>query len=109
MAALIKTGSLTAALGLGRSLIPGVRSSSPLNILAGSMVLSAVGTCPPHDGVRQTLVDQCVKRVLLCRASQSQERSHQRRRPGRDVCSRWSAGTLLSFMQADQQPPLMTI
>jgi hypothetical protein len=22
------------------------------NILAGSMVLSAVGTCPPHDGVR---------------------------------------------------------
>ena len=23
-----------------------------LNILAGSMVLSAVGACPPHDGVR---------------------------------------------------------
>lgn len=23
-----------------------------LNVLAGSMVLSAVGACPPHDGVR---------------------------------------------------------
>jgi hypothetical protein len=23
-----------------------------VNILAGSRVLSAVGTCPPHDGVR---------------------------------------------------------
>jgi len=37
-----------------------------------------------------TLVDQCVKRVLLSWASQDQERSHQRQRPGRDVRSRWS-------------------
>jgi hypothetical protein len=47
----------------GCSLIPGVGSSSPFSnsgrgvklsvkILAGSMVLSAVGACPPHDGVR---------------------------------------------------------
>jgi len=28
---------------------PGVKLS--VNILAGSRVLSAVGTCPPHDGV----------------------------------------------------------
>src|SRR6266566_2336663 len=34
-----------------------------------------------------TLADQCVKRVLLSRASQSQGRSHQRQRPGRDVSS----------------------
>src|SRR6266446_2604302 len=34
------------------SLIPGLDSSSPVNILAGSRVLSAVGACPLHDGVR---------------------------------------------------------
>ena len=39
---------------------------------------------PLQDGVRWTLVDQCVKRVLLSRVSQDQERSHQRQRPGRD-------------------------
>src|SRR6516225_5243598 len=47
-----------------------------------------------------TLVDQCVKRVLLSRASQSQGRSHQRQRPGRDVGSRWSAGIRLSCYAA---------
>ncbi len=43
----------------GCSLIPGVGFSNSgrgvklsVNILAGSMVLSAVGACPPHDGVR---------------------------------------------------------
>jgi hypothetical protein len=47
----------------GCSLIPGVGSSSlfsnsgrgvklSVKILAGAMVLSAVGACPPHDGVR---------------------------------------------------------
>src|SRR6266581_4517014 len=36
----------------GCSLIPGLGSSSRLIILAGSRVLSAVGACPPHDGVR---------------------------------------------------------
>ena len=56
-----------------------------MNILAGSRVLSAVGTRPPHDWRKMTLADQCVKRVLLSRASQSQGRSQQRQRPGRDV------------------------
>jgi len=37
--------------GLGRSLIPGLRSRLSKNVLAGFMVLSAVGACPPHDGV----------------------------------------------------------
>jgi cold shock protein len=37
---------------LACSLIPGLDSSSPVNILAGSRVLSAVGACPLHDGVR---------------------------------------------------------
>jgi hypothetical protein len=35
----------------GCSLIPGLRSRLSKNILAGFMVLSAVGACPPHDGV----------------------------------------------------------
>ena len=30
----------------------GRRVKLSVNILAGSRVLSAVGTCPPHDGVR---------------------------------------------------------
>ena len=36
---------------VSRSLIASWMSSSP-SVAAGSMVLSVVGTCPPHDGVR---------------------------------------------------------
>jgi hypothetical protein len=36
----------------GCSLIPGLRSRLSKHFLAGFMVLSAVGACPPHDGVR---------------------------------------------------------
>ena len=38
--------------GPGCSLIPGLRSRLSKYILAGFMVLSAVGACPPHNGVR---------------------------------------------------------
>jgi len=41
----------TSANDPGRSLIPGLRSKTLQHILAGIMVLSAVGACPPHDGV----------------------------------------------------------
>jgi Protein of unknown function (DUF2934) len=41
----------TSALDPGCSLIPGLRSRLSKHILAGIMVLSAVGACPPHDGV----------------------------------------------------------
>jgi hypothetical protein len=41
----------TAANDPGCSLIPGLRSRLSKHILAGFMVLSAVGACPPHDGV----------------------------------------------------------
>jgi hypothetical protein len=50
-------------LGLGCSLIPGVVVKLS-RILAGPMVLSAVGARPPHDGVRCRWWIQCVKRVL---------------------------------------------
>src|SRR5712691_2390826 len=46
------TGPASWQLDPGCSLIPGLGSSSRLIILAGSRVLSAVGACPPHDGVR---------------------------------------------------------
>jgi hypothetical protein len=36
--------------GLGRSLIPGVVVNVVSAIPTGSMVLSAVGVFPPHDG-----------------------------------------------------------
>jgi hypothetical protein len=38
-------------IGPGCSLIPGLRSRLSKHILAGFMVLSAVGACPPHNGV----------------------------------------------------------
>jgi hypothetical protein len=56
-------------------------------ILAGPTVLSAVAACPPHDGRKTTLVDQC------CKRSQKIGRSHHRHRPSRDIFSRRAAGT----------------
>ena len=44
-------GAVGAAFDPGCSLIPGLRSRLSKHILAGIMVLSAVGACPPHDGV----------------------------------------------------------
>src|SRR5260221_14255439 len=35
------------------SLIPGLGVKLSITILAGPTVLSAVGACPPHDGVRR--------------------------------------------------------
>jgi hypothetical protein len=42
---------LMSPIGRFCSLIPGLWSRLSKNILAGFMVLSAVGACPPHDGV----------------------------------------------------------
>jgi hypothetical protein len=44
-------GAVKSAFDPGCSLIPGLRSRLSKNILAGFRVLSAVGACPPHDGV----------------------------------------------------------
>jgi hypothetical protein len=46
----VHVGAISAS-GPGRSLIPGLRSRLSKHILAGFMVLSAVGACPPHNGV----------------------------------------------------------
>jgi len=43
---------LMSQMGLGRS-NSGCGVKLSVNILAGSRVLSAVGACPPHDGVRR--------------------------------------------------------
>jgi hypothetical protein len=55
--------------GLGRSLIPAVGSSS-VNILAGCRVLSAVGACPLHDGVRRRWWINVASAVSLIESSQ---------------------------------------
>src|SRR4029434_7228456 len=63
-------------------------------ILAGPTVLSAVGTCPPHDGVRRRWWINVASAVSPIESSQKIGRSHHRHRPGRDIFSRCAAGTL---------------
>ena len=76
------------------SLIPGFGVKLSTIILAGPTVLSAVGACPPHDGVRRRWWINVASAVSLIKSSQKIGRSHHRHRPGRDVLSRRAAGTL---------------
>src|SRR5215471_16223786 len=82
--------------GSGRfcSLIPGFGVKLSAIILAGPTVLSAVGACPPHDGVRRRWWINVASAVSLIESSQKIWRSHHRPRPGRDIFSRCAAGTL---------------
>src|SRR5262249_46249753 len=70
------------------SLIPGFGVKLSAIILAGPTVLSAVGACPPHDGVRRRWWINVAGAVSLIESSQKIGRSHHRHRPGRDVFSR---------------------
>src|SRR5690242_14522242 len=65
-------------------------------ILAGPTVLSAVGACPPHDGVRRRWWINVASAVSLIESSQKIGRSHHRHRPDRDIFSRRTAGILWS-------------
>ncbi len=69
-----------------RSLIASRMSSSP-SVAAGSMVLSVVGTCPPHDGVRG-VASRCIPRSHADREPQRKRRDRQHR----SVCLRPSTG-----------------
>ena len=77
-------GQPTAHLGpfdrSGRGRIALSRSSGTC---AGPMVLSAVGTWPPHDGSSRVLAFQCGSRGLRAAAARSTEWPYPR--PGRDV------------------------
>ena len=76
------------------SLIPGFGVKLSAIILAGPTVLSAVGACPPHDGVRRRWWINVASAVPLIEGSQKIGRSHHRHRPGRDVFSRCAAEIL---------------
>ena len=76
------------------SLIPGFGVKLSAIILAGPTVLSAVGACPPHDGVRRRWWINVASAVSLIESSQKIGRSHHRHRPGGDIFSRCAAGTL---------------
>src|SRR6478672_2664319 len=78
------------------SLIPGFGVKLSAIILAGPTVLSAVGACPPHDGVRRRWWINVAGAVSLIESSQKIGRSHHRHRPGRDIFSRCTAGNLWS-------------
>src|SRR4030095_12857960 len=55
------------------SLIPGLGVKLSITFLAGPTVLSAVGACPPHDGVRQRWWINVASAVSLIENSQKNQ------------------------------------
>jgi hypothetical protein len=88
---------LTSLHGRYCSLIPGFSVKLSAMILAGPTVLSAVGACPPHDGVRRRWWINVASAVSLIESSQKIGRSHHRHRPGRDM-----------LLRVTRQPPSST-
>src|SRR5262249_2449476 len=76
------------------SLIPGFGVKLSAIVLAGPTVLSAVGACPPHDGVRRRWWITVASAASLIEGSKKTGRPPPRHRPGRDIFSRRAAGTL---------------
>ena len=84
---LVRTASATLNISTTSKRNLGTAGMKPFSIISNTK-----WTC-----ATSTVADQCVKRVLLSRASQSQGRSHQRQRPGRDVVSPLLAGMLSCY------------
>ena len=93
MSTLVASGATINAKCQFCSLIPDFSVKLSAIILAGPTVLSAVGACPPHDGVRRRWWINVASAVSLIASSQKIGRSHHRHRPGRDIFCRRAAGT----------------
>src|SRR6185295_19969989 len=90
------------------SLIPGFDVKLSAIILAGPTVLSAVGACPPHDGVRRRWWINVASAVSLIESSQKIGRSHHLHRPGRDVFSRPCGNSVISLLRVTRRPASST-
>src|SRR3984893_2071981 len=90
------------------SLIPGFGVKLSAIILAGPTVLSAVGACPPHDGVRRRWWINVASAVSLIKRSQKIGRSHHRPRPGRDIFPAVLREVFDPLLLVTRQPPSST-
>src|SRR5262249_31522570 len=75
----------------------GFGCQAPRDVLAGPTALSAVGACPPHNGVRRRWWINVASAVSLTESSQKIWRSHHRHRPGRDLFSRGRGNSVISL------------
>jgi hypothetical protein len=81
-------------------LSPGLGVKLSTIILAGPTVLSAVGACPPHDGVRRRWWINVASAVALSGARKESADLTTATVPAGTVISRCVAGTLWSVMLA---------
>ena len=89
------------------SLIPGFGVKLSAIILAGPTVLSAVGACPPHDGVRRRWWINVASAVSLIESSQRAISPPPSSRQGH-LFPPYCRNPLVSLLLVTRQPPSST-
>jgi hypothetical protein len=90
------------------SLIPGLRVTLSTIILAGPIVLSAVGACPPHDGVRRRWRTNVASAVVLSDARKKSDGLTTATVPAGTTFPAVSRDPCDLLMRATQQPSSST-